>query len=86
MVYMGVMLAVVSGNTVAICLLNNCLKWYERELNFVRWINLSLMFSPLWGSHYRAGLVRVAKVYYVRSGVLVKIYKLLSFSAMALFI
>ena len=65
MVYMGVMSVTVSSNTVAIYLLNNCLKSYERELNFVRWINLSLMLSPLWGSHYRAGLVRVAKVYYV---------------------
>ena len=65
MVYMGVMLATVSGNTVAICLLNNCLKWYECELNFVRWINLSLMLSPLWGSRYGAGLVGVAKVYHV---------------------
>ena len=65
MVYMGVMLATASGNTVAIYLLNNCLKWDERELNFVRWINLSLMLSPLWGSCYRAGLVEVTKVYHV---------------------
>ena len=65
MVYMGVMLATVSDNTVAICLLNNCLKWGEHELNFVRWINLSLMLSPLWGSCYRAGLVGHAKGYHV---------------------
>ena len=64
MVYMGVMLATVSDNTVAICLLNNCLKWDEHELNFVRWINLSLMLSPLWGSYYRAGLVGYAKGYH----------------------
>jgi len=64
MVYMGVMLATASGNTVAIYLLNNCLKWDERELNFVRWINLSLMLSPLWGSCYRAGLVGYAKSYH----------------------
>jgi len=44
------------------------------------------MLSPLWGSRYGVGLVRVAKVYHVWSGVLVKIYKLFSFSAMALFI
>ena len=64
MVYIGVMLATVSDNTVAIYLLNNCLKWDEHELNFVRWINLSLMLSPLWGSCYRAGLVEYAKGYH----------------------
>lgn len=36
MVYMGVMSVTVSGNIVAIYLLNNCLKWCEHELNFVR--------------------------------------------------